>query len=46
MNAFAYPARALRDPRQGLVKLAHATVKPEAAVFTHAVGCFLSDFLR
>jgi hypothetical protein len=36
MNAFAYPARALRDPRQELVKLAHATVAPEAAVFTPA----------
>lgn len=31
--AFAYPPRALRDPHQALVRLARATVTPEAAVF-------------
>jgi hypothetical protein len=33
LKAFDYPLRALRDPRQELVKLAQATVTPEAAVF-------------
>lgn len=32
-RSFGYPAEALRDPRQALVKLAHATITPEAAVF-------------
>lgn len=33
IEAFAYPMLALRDPRHELVKLAKATVTPEAAVF-------------
>ena len=33
LKAFAYPARALRDPAQALIRLAKATVTPEAAVF-------------
>jgi hypothetical protein len=32
-KSFGYPAEALRDPKQTLVKLANATVTPEAAVF-------------
>jgi len=32
-KSFGYPADALRDPKQQLVKLAKATVTPEAAVF-------------
>jgi len=32
-TSFGYPAEALRDPKQSLVKLAQATVTPEAAVF-------------
>jgi hypothetical protein len=32
-TSFGYPADALRDPKQALVKLAQATVTPEAAVF-------------
>ena len=32
-KSFGYPADALRDPKQTLVKLANATVTPEAAVF-------------
>ena len=32
-RSFGYPAEALRDPKQQLVKLAHATITPEAAVF-------------
>jgi thiol-disulfide isomerase/thioredoxin len=32
-KSFGYPAEALRDPKQALVKLANATVTPEAAVF-------------
>lgn len=33
VKAFAYPAGALRDPQHALVRLAKATVTPEAAVF-------------
>lgn len=33
VKAFDYPVHALRDPNHELVKLAHATVTPEAAVF-------------
>ena len=33
MTDFAYPGGVLRDPQQDLVKLAKATVTPEAAVF-------------
>ena len=33
MNAFAYPGRALRDPRHEAVRLTKAAVTPEAAVF-------------
>ena len=32
-QSFGYPADALRDPKQALVKLAKATVTPEAAIF-------------
>jgi hypothetical protein len=32
-QSFGYPAKALRDPKQVLAKLAEATVTPEAAVF-------------
>ncbi len=32
-KSFGYPADALRDPKQALVKMAKATVTPEAAVF-------------
>ncbi len=32
-QSFGYPADALRDPKQALVKMAKATVTPEAAVF-------------
>lgn len=32
-TSFGYPAEALRDPHQTLVKLAQATITPEAAVF-------------
>lgn len=32
-KSFGYPAEALRDPRQALVKVAKATIAPEAAVF-------------
>ena len=32
-KSFGYPADALRDPKQQLVKMAKATVTPEAAVF-------------
>jgi len=34
-KSFGYPAEALRDPKQQLVKLAKATVTPEAAVFVN-----------
>src|SRR5580765_1140354 len=33
LKAFAYPDIALRDPDHALVKVAHPTVTPEAAVF-------------
>jgi hypothetical protein len=33
-KSFGYAADALRDPKQELAKLAHATVTPEAAVFS------------
>jgi len=33
VSAFSYPGRALRDPGHALVRLAGATVTPEAAVF-------------
>jgi hypothetical protein len=33
LKAFSYPVHALRDPRHELVKLAHASVTPEAALF-------------
>lgn len=33
VQSFGYPAEALRDPKQALVKMANATVTPEAAVF-------------
>ena len=33
LKAFSYPVHALRDPHHELVKLAGATVTPEAAVF-------------
>jgi len=33
-KSFGYAAEALRDPKQTLVKLANATVTPEAAVFS------------
>jgi hypothetical protein len=36
LKAFGYPAHALRDPRHELVKLARATITPEAAVFDRA----------
>ncbi|HYM23302.1 MAG TPA: redoxin domain-containing protein [Vicinamibacterales bacterium] len=32
-KSFGYPAEALRDPKQQLVKAARATVTPEAAIF-------------
>lgn len=32
-QSFGYPAEALRDPKQALVRMANATVTPEAAVF-------------
>lgn len=34
-KSFGYPAEALRDPKQALVKRAEATVTPEAAVFVN-----------
>ncbi|HZR23539.1 MAG TPA: redoxin domain-containing protein [Vicinamibacterales bacterium] len=34
-KSFGYPAEALRDPKQTLVKRAKATVTPEAAVFVN-----------
>src|SRR5262245_34140024 len=34
-QSFGYPADALRDPKQQLVKMAKATVTPEAAVFVN-----------
>ncbi len=34
-NAFGYRAGVLRDPHQALVKLANATITPEAAVFVN-----------
>jgi hypothetical protein len=33
MKEYGYPMRALRDPRHALVKLAGATITPEAAVY-------------
>jgi hypothetical protein len=33
---FAYPVHALLDPRHELVKLAQATITPEAAIFDHS----------
>jgi hypothetical protein len=33
LTDFSYPMRALRDPRHELVKIAGATITPEAAVF-------------
>ena len=36
LKAFGYPIHALRDPKHELVKLAQATVTPEAAVYDRA----------
>lgn len=33
LKEYSYPMRALRDPRHALVKIARATITPEAAVF-------------